>query len=225
MADGEVEQVGRDRTCAATDGRRAQALAAEHDRRARLPFARHHVAAAQPPFVERAHDPVRALAERLLDVAQRHPARRAHGESVQMRLPCRSNGGAHESAGTRSCWPASTMRRSCPAGVSRSRWARRASSRIGRIASAASPGARTSLSIHVSTASMSSGRRHRRRRDRLADRQRDRARPLAHHALRPQPAGVVRDRQDRHVACRWRAAQPRSCSGRACRPECACLPG
>src|SRR2546423_15331687 len=37
------------------------------------------------------------------------------------------------------------------------------------------------------------------RRDRRADRQRDGARPIAPQALGPPPAGVVRDREQRHA--------------------------
>jgi len=52
-------------------------------RRARSPRARQDVAASRSPLGEGPHDPRVALAERSLDLANRHPPRRADRESIE----------------------------------------------------------------------------------------------------------------------------------------------
>jgi len=51
-----------------------------------LGYARQHIASAGPPFGQRPHDPRRALGECRLDLGQRHPAWRAHGQAVEVDL-------------------------------------------------------------------------------------------------------------------------------------------
>src|SRR6185312_7621191 len=86
VTDGDMEEIGRDFGTSSGIDRERQLLAAEHDRRAGFPFARHHVAPARAPFRERADDPRRTLGERGLDVTQADPARRAHREALEMHL-------------------------------------------------------------------------------------------------------------------------------------------
>jgi hypothetical protein len=66
---------------------RERELATEvENRRTRLPFVRQNVASSRPPFFERADDPRGTLGQRRFDLANRHPARRAHAQSVEADL-------------------------------------------------------------------------------------------------------------------------------------------
>ena len=66
--------------------RQRELAALVEDRRAGLPHARQHLAAPLAPLGQRAHDPAAALAQRALDLGERHPARRAHREAVEVDL-------------------------------------------------------------------------------------------------------------------------------------------
>ena len=87
MQHGEVEQVGRDARCGAPGTPRAPARGRGkrigapdfHSRGITSRRRARHSASAL-------HDPLRALGQRRLDLGERHPARRAHGEPVQVDL-------------------------------------------------------------------------------------------------------------------------------------------
>ena len=175
--------------------------AAVEDRRAGLPFARQHVAPARAPLGAARAGSSRARArQRGLDLADRHPARRAHGEAGEVdlhadRAPARADQPVVDAlAGERDAARSHVVaarRRAAAEGVpSRSR----AISVARRHAEARDLALDPASRLRRERLRVLAGRR-----DRRAERDRHRARPLAEDALRPQLAGIVRDRDDRHA--------------------------
>src|SRR5215813_2862186 len=86
MQDREVQQIDGDLARARQMYRKLELAPEVEDQRAGLPCAREHIALPSSPFGERADDPFVALDESDLDLADRHPVRRADSEPRQADL-------------------------------------------------------------------------------------------------------------------------------------------